>query len=331
MPKNILQENDNLLNEDQELVVEQEIDFTFSELLKEDICTNEYSSLDYKVILYSFFRNNLTIRMSNESIFWQLRTQSNLIIDFILNALETFNNINIDFEVIVEPDNLNKNKNNYILNIKKGIERLEKILNIYDSNKNEEFKKERFSKNILIGAFLSGGSISNPSKNYHLEIRSDSKTYSNILKHAFERLGIEYKTISRHSKEIFYFKKSEIISNIIAYLGANRTLFAFEEIKIRKDLNQQIIRLNNVDFHNIEKSSKSGSEIKRMIEVISKKHRSFREQNQTFLVYCEVRKNNPELSLQQIADIMFNEHKIKITKAGLNHINQKIKKMFSEI
>lgn len=51
----------------QEIIDNDSNKFTFSEFVKEDIYTNtDYSSTDYKVILYSFFRNNLTIKIGQK-------------------------------------------------------------------------------------------------------------------------------------------------------------------------------------------------------------------------------------------------------------------------
>lgn len=322
MQKNLLQE-----------IVEsqQNNQLTFSEFVKEDLYTNNhYSISDYKVILYSFLKNNLTILLG-ERIKWIIKSQNGYIINFIISAISCFNNINVEYEFIIEPDKLVTNKNNYILEIYNGLDKLEHLIKIYDEINEQNFQQEKYCSNFLIGAMLSGGSISHPKENYHLELRCDSVNYASLLKKALARFGLEFKLINRHNKEVIYFKKSEMISDFLKAIKASNSFFMFEEIRIAKDFSNQIQRLNNLDVQNIDKSSKAGVLAKQMITKIKEKHPLYLKQNHSFHIYCEVRLDNPELSLVEIADLMLSIHNVQITKSGLNHINNKIKKMYQEL
>lgn len=277
-----------------------------------------------------FLKNNLTISLGNPTK-WIIKSQNGYMIDFIISALSAFNNINIEYEFIIEPDKLATNKNNYILEIYNGLDKLEHLIKIYDQVNEQNFQQEKYCSNFLIGAMLSGGSIAHPQENYHLELRCDSVNYAYLLKKALVRFGLEYKSIHRHSKEIIYFKRSEMISDFLKAIKASNSFFMFEEIRIAKDFSNQIQRLNNLDVQNIDKSSKAGVLAKQMITKIKAKHPLYQKQNYSFLTYCEVRINNPELSLVEIANLMESDYNIQITKSGLNHINNKIKKMYQEL
>ena len=315
----------------QEIIDNDSNKFTFSEFVKEDIYTNtDYSSTDYKVILYSFFRNNLTIKIG-QKLTWIIKSQNLQIIEFILNGLDYFNNLNIEYECMFEPDHLNKTRTNYSLLLWGDLDKLDEILKLFDDANNENFHKDRYCSNFLIGAMLSGGSIAHPLENYHLEIRCDSNNYIPLLTKALARYGLEYKIIYRNKKTIVYFKKSEIISDFLKAIRTQNSLFEFENIRIQRDFNNQQQRLNNLDISNLSKSSKAGVLTKEMILEIKKNHDEFCKQSTKFLKYCELRVQNPDCSLNELSCLLKQMFNIEISKSGLNHFNSRIKEMYEEL
>ena len=75
---------------------------------------------------------------------------------------------------------------------------------------------------FLRGAFLAGGSVTDPVKNYHLELNT---THSAVSRETFalvqEVLNITPKITSRSGGHILYLKQSDLISDFLTFLGAH--------------------------------------------------------------------------------------------------------------
>ena len=74
---------------------------------------------------------------------------------------------------------------------------------------------------FLKGAFLAGGSVTDPVKGYHIELTT---THSSVARECnslmYEVLGVEPKAASRAGGYVLYFKQSDMISDCLTYLGA---------------------------------------------------------------------------------------------------------------
>ncbi|WP_031488819.1 DNA-binding protein WhiA [Ureaplasma canigenitalium] len=314
-----------------ETIEETESNITFSEFVKHDVCTNKfYNVKDYKWILYSFFKNNLTVKLGTEQE-WIIKSQNGQIIDFILNAIETLNNVNIDFIIEEQNDILKKEKINFKLILKKEIDNLQKSIKLYEGIDESYLANERVASCFLIGAFLSGGSISHPNEQYHLEIRCDSHNYADLTKIALTRFGIEFRVLNRHQKEIIYVKKADSIKDFLVAIKANDSVFEFLDIYTTKDFIIQNQRVNNLDISNINKSARSGVLISNMIKHIMSHQEVFDTLNENQKKYCEIRLIHNEASLNEIAQLMEEKYEIKITKSGLNHFNTKIKQLYQSL
>src|SRR5699024_1424971 len=73
---------------------------------------------------------------------------------------------------------------------------------------------------FLRGAFLSGGSVTDPGKGYHLELTT---THHSVAREAYslmhEILGFYPKFASRGGAQVLYFKQSDLISDFLTFLG----------------------------------------------------------------------------------------------------------------
>ena len=72
---------------------------------------------------------------------------------------------------------------------------------------------------FLRGAFLAGGSVTDPEKGYHMEITTTHKSVA-LETYVLSReiLGMDPKTAQRSGSQVLYLKQSELISDFLTYL-----------------------------------------------------------------------------------------------------------------
>jgi DNA-binding protein WhiA len=183
----------------------------------------------------------------------------------------------------------------------------------------------------LVGAFLSGGSISSIEKSvYHLEIRSTKINYLRLIQKLLLNFNVPITLLKRKNGFVLYIKKAVNVSDFLKIIGANNSMYELEDKIIARDYYANIQRINNLDIANLHKSSSAGVEQIKMIKQISGL-KEFQESSDKFKFYCSIRLQNPEASLKQMVEIFQKKYQIHITKAGINHYVMKIKHLFTLI
>ena len=186
-------------------------------------------------------------------------------------------------------------------------------------------EKDCCRRAFLRGAFLSGGSVTDPAKRYHLELATNHHKVSRETESLMLEQGFAPKDILRNGSSILYFKQSEAIEDFLAFLGAPVAAMGVMEAKIEKDMKNKINRIVNCDNAN---TSKVVEAAQTQIAAI----RSLREQGrfdslpeklkQTALL----REENPDANLNELA-ALFDP---PITKSALNHRLRKLSELASE-
>lgn len=113
----------------------------------------------------------------------------------------------------------------------------------------DPFCKDAF----LRGAFLAGGSLTDPEKSYHLELVTphynvSRETYSVLLE-----LGLSPKDASRGGNYIIYFKQSGAVEEFLTRLGAPVSAMDIMSAKVEKEMRNTINRRVNCDSANADK------------------------------------------------------------------------------
>lgn len=130
-------------------------------------------------------------------------------------------------------------------------------------------KKGCCKRAFIRGAFLGGGSISSPQKSYHLEISTKHLTMKNDFKHLLENFDMNVKTIQRKNSFVFYFKGSSQIGDMLALMGAHSTMMEFLNVKITKEMRNNVNRIVNCETANVGKTINAALEQKRAIDKIN--------------------------------------------------------------
>lgn len=103
------------------------------------------------------------------------------------------------------------------------------------------------------GAFLAGGSITDPAKRYHLEIITDHMHVSRELYAMLLEIEFSPKQTMRGSNYVTYFKQSEAIEDFLTTIGAPNSAMAHMEAKVEKDMRNEINRKVNCDTANADR------------------------------------------------------------------------------
>lgn len=106
---------------------------------------------------------------------------------------------------------------------------------------------------FLRGAFLAGGSITDPVKSYHLELVTDHYNVSRETYALLLELGFSPKDATRGGNYIIYFKQSETIEDLFTLLGAPVSAMEIMSAKVEKDMRNAVNRRVNCDSANADK------------------------------------------------------------------------------
>ena len=178
---------------------------------------------------------------------------------------------------------------------------------------------------FLRGAFLTGGSVTDPAKRYHLELATNHHKVARETESLMIEQGFAPKATLRNGSAILYFKQSEAIEDFLAWLGAPVASMGIMEAKIEKDMKNKINRIVNCDNAN---TSKVVEAAQTQIAAI----RSLRDRGRwdslpdILKQTAELREANPEANLSELAE-MFDP---PLTKSALNHRLRKLCEIVNE-
>lgn len=124
---------------------------------------------------------------------------------------------------------------------------------------------------VLRGAYLAGGSMSNPENANHLEIAVSDEEMAGFIVRQMEGLGLPARLNERKRQFVAYLKDGEQISSFLAMLGAHVAVLAFENARILKGIRNDVNRQVNCDNNNLEKTVEAAQRQISMIDFIDKK------------------------------------------------------------
>lgn len=187
-------------------------------------------------------------------------------------------------------------------------------------------KKRCDQKAYLRGAFLAGGSINNPEGTYHLEIVSNDEQHANTLCQLVNRFKLGAKVSRRKHWYVVYIKESEHIVEFIGFIGAHRALLEFENVRVLKDVRNQVNRLVNCETANLDKVVDAAGRQLENIELISTTM-GLQSLPPTLRDMAELRLEYSDASLKELGEML----RPKVGKSGVNHRMRKIDELAERI
>ena len=180
---------------------------------------------------------------------------------------------------------------------------------------------------FLRGAFLAGGSVTDPVKGYHMEFSTTHQSVAretNLLLR--DAMSFAPKMAKRGGGQVLYLKQSEQISDLLTYLGAPVAAMGIMETRLEKELNNKVNRRCNCDDANTSKVVEAAQEqltaIRRLREadLLEKLPEKLKQA-------ALARENNPSASLSELAAMM----EPAITKPAMNNRMKKLVQLSKEI
>lgn len=163
-------------------------------------------------------------------------------------------------------------------------------------------------------AFLCGGSVADPNKQYHMEFVSGDYDHANELRKLLQGFGIEAKVIIRKNHYVLYLKEGEQIVDVLNIMSAHRALLEFENLRIVKEMRNNVNRVVNCETANINKVVSAALMQIDAIRTIEAK-RGLDSLPPALKQIARLRLEYPEASLKELGEYLTP----KIGKSGVNH------------
>ena len=180
---------------------------------------------------------------------------------------------------------------------------------------------------FLRGAFLAGGSVTDPAKGYHMEMTT---THHCVARETYtlmeEVLQFYPKLTERNGNAVLYLKQSERISDFLTYIGAGVAAMAIMEARLEKEMSNKVNRRCNCDDANISKVVEAAQEQLTAIRIL-RQHGQFETLPDKLKQAAIAREKNPESALAELAVQM----EPPISKPAMNHRLQRLVRLAQEV
>lgn len=175
------------------------------------------------------------------------------------------------------------------------------------------------------GAFLAGGAVTDPEKDYHLEWVTSHRAVGRAFPVILRELGFETKQAVRKANYVTYIKQSEKLEDMLTALGAGVSAMEVMNAKIEKDLRNDANRQVNCDAANLDKVVQAAQE---QIAAIERLERSglLSTLPDKLQETARLRLEQPESTLSELAE----EFDPPVTKSCLNHRLRKLMALAAE-
>ena len=178
---------------------------------------------------------------------------------------------------------------------------------------------------LLRGAFLAGGSVTDPRKGYHLELATSHHSVSREVLALMRELDQEPKSAQRKGNAVIYFKQSEKIEDFLTCVGAPLAAMEVMNAKLERDLRGKVNRRVNCDAANLDKAVEAAMSQVEAIRRLEKAGTLITLPDKLREV-AALRLAHPEDTLAQLAQ----RCDPPITKSALNHRLRKLVELGKE-
>ena len=187
-------------------------------------------------------------------------------------------------------------------------------------------ENEIMQKAFIRGSFLGSGSMTNPKNSYHLEILFANLEDAEISLKILENYNIKLKSMTKNQSYGIYAKDGEEISKFLAFIGANNAVLKFEEIRVYRDIRNNVNRKVNCETANLNKTVNSAVKQIEAIKLLEKSGK-LAELSEGIQEIAKLRIFHPEASLAELGAMLAKP----IGKSGVNHRLKTIEKLAMNI
>jgi len=227
---------------------------------------------------------------------------------------------NISPEVIIRKSKKLKKHTSYIVVVTAAMG-AKKLLDIVNRPADESgiIKGVCCKKAYLRGAFLAGGSISDPEKTYHLEITNHSLDLAVELNKLMNTFDLNPKIVKRKGSYVSYLKEGENIVDFLNIIGAHSALLELENIRILKEMRNSVNRIVNCETANLEKTVNASLRQVENIKYI-RDNIGFENLPENLREIAEIRLKYNDANLKELGEML----NPPLGKSGVNHRLRKL-------
>lgn len=240
--------------------------------------------------------------------------------------------LRLGFDVITSVKTGGSKRPTYSVEVVGSADR-KKILYKLGYRQNEEIKTDfgrlKTDGNIkafMRGAFLAGGALADPEKEYRAEFSFRQNDTAADFIGLLDSKGFEFTMTYRAGKFLVYTKNSTTMEEMLTYMGAGTETLNLIGVKVYKSVRNRTNRQNNCETSNILKTADAAFQQVRAIEKIKKAGRLETLPEELYEV-AMLRLNNPQTSLSNLCKLSGSG----LTRSGLNHRIKKLLELAEEI
>lgn len=265
----------------------------------------------------------------------KISTELNSVARKIFKILKS--DFNINTTIVVNKNQMLKKNNSYVLTVKSdmGSEELMKNLGLLDEDEvflpchsipPWVYEDEECKKAFIRGAFLGGGSISDPERNYHLEFVASNEEFAQSLMNLINSLGLNSKIVCRKNSYVVYLKESEQISDLLSLIGGFQALLSLQNTKVLKQMRNNVNRIVNCETANLSKTVNAAVKQVENIKLIQQKI-GINKLPESLQKIALLRVENEDLTLKELGELL----NPQISKSGVNHRLKKIEEIANKL
>ena len=187
-------------------------------------------------------------------------------------------------------------------------------------------QKDCCKKAFIRGIFLAAGSVNDPNKAYHFEIVVHNKDIAGIVRDIINSFSLDAKIVKRKKYYVVYLKEGSMIVDILNVMEAYVSLMDMENVRIIKDMRNDINRRVNCETANIQKTVNAA---RRQIEDIEyiEKTKGLKYLSDSLRMLAELRLEEPDANLAELGEML----NPPVSKSGVNHRLRKISSIANEL
>ena len=252
------------------------------------------------------------------------KTMNNTIARLFISLVKELYNLPVS--IIMTKQNLTKNDVfNIVIDDAKNLISDFELFNKDYTHYTKYAKNDCCKKAYIRCAFLANGSINDPNKSYHLEIKCRNEELAIYIQMLLNANRLNARISKRREELIVYVKEAQAIADYLYIVGANKAYFDYEDIRVNKDLSNLVNRKNNCEIANEVKAINAAKQQLEDIKVLEK----MEDIDSKLVEVMNLRKNNPTSTLLELLEIYKNEYGKEITKSCLNHRFRRIHELAS--
>lgn len=181
------------------------------------------------------------------------------------------------------------------------------------------FKCDHCAAHFLRGVFIACGTVNDPAKSYHLEIKLTPDGRVEPLRILLAESGYEAGITTRNGLAGLFFKSGNTIQELLAFMGATASVFDFFNVQIERSIRNDENRATNCVTENINRAIRTGAKHLTAIQYLED-HDLIPALPEELQFTARLRLNNPDITLSELAELHFPP----VSKSGVYHRLEKV-------